>query len=91
MPAGWEGVNCTVDIDECDRDNPCENGATCIDTDGSYNCSCSSGYTGDNCETEIDECDNDPCVNGATCRDLVGAYECDCVDGTSSLTVCNIL
>ena len=37
------------DIDECELDslNDCDENANCIDTIGSYNCSCSPGYEGD--------------------------------------------
>lgn len=39
-----------IDIDECVEeveDVLCDDNAMCIDTEGSYNCSCDSGYTGD--------------------------------------------
>lgn len=39
-----------IDIDECVEaveDDLCDDNAMCIDTEGSYNCSCNSGYTGD--------------------------------------------
>lgn len=39
-----------VDIDEC-RTNPCKNGATCLNTYGSYICTCALGWTGVNCES----------------------------------------
>ena len=35
------------DIDECSGSNNCSDNATCIDSAGSYNCSCDTGYTGD--------------------------------------------
>ena len=37
------------DINECESDNlnDCDGNADCIDTIGSYNCSCISGYEGD--------------------------------------------
>lgn len=38
-----------VDIDEC-VDEPCKNGATCLNLPGSYRCDCKSGYHGKNCE-----------------------------------------
>ena len=39
------------DIDECLAvPNPCENGATCVDNDGFYTCSCLAGYEGPNCQ-----------------------------------------
>lgn len=36
------------DKDECSGD-PCKNGGTCINSNGSYQCSCASGWTGVNC------------------------------------------
>ena len=39
---GWEGQNCTDDIDECESD-PCQHGGTCNDAVNSFNCSCTSG------------------------------------------------
>ena len=80
--AGWQGLNCNDDIDEC-LSSPCQNGATCYNTDGSYNCTCAEGYEGELCEVDIDECLSLPCQNGATCIDHVAFYECDCADGTS--------
>ena len=39
-----------LDINECSPD-PCQNGATCNDLVGSYQCDCVPGYTGNNCQT----------------------------------------
>ena len=39
-----------TDINECSN-NPCKNGASCVNLGGSYRCDCKSGYTGSNCET----------------------------------------
>ena len=41
-----------IDINEC-MNNPCKNGATCVNLQGSYRCDCKSGYSGKNCETGI--------------------------------------
>ncbi|KAH3813031.1 hypothetical protein DPMN_141479 [Dreissena polymorpha] len=40
---------CT-DNNECDR-FPCGNGATCINTLGSYYCNCPAGFSGIDCRT----------------------------------------
>lgn len=43
-----EGANCDVDINECVRNTDrCSPNAACINTPGSYNCSCHWGYDGD--------------------------------------------
>ena len=36
-----------VDTDECLTLSPCHANATCINTEGSYTCSCNNGYSGD--------------------------------------------
>ena len=38
-----------ADIDECESDdlNNCHENAQCINTEGSFTCSCNTGYTGD--------------------------------------------
>lgn len=39
---------CISDIDECNEGIPkCDRSAVCINTDGSFNCTCQTGYTGD--------------------------------------------
>ena len=46
--AGWEGVHCDIDIDECNvTEDVCQNGGVCVNTDGSYYCDCDgTGYEG---------------------------------------------
>lgn len=38
-----------VDVNECIND-PCNNGGTCLNTDGSYKCKCLEGWQGHDCE-----------------------------------------
>ena len=38
-----------ADINEC-TNSPCQNGATCVNLQGSYRCDCKSGYNGNKCE-----------------------------------------
>ena len=42
--SGYAGDICEIDINECESD-PCQNGGTCANTDGSFNCMCSSQGT----------------------------------------------
>ena len=57
------------------------NGATCVDKENDYLCSCIPGYTGTKCEINIDECRHDPCQNGGRCIDGIDTFSCDCEDG----------
>ncbi|XP_041369439.1 protein crumbs-like isoform X2 [Gigantopelta aegis] len=76
---GWQGVNCSQDVDECTQNSSlCQNGGTCQNKDGRYKCACAPGYSGMNCETDIDECAGRPCLNNGMCIDLVNNYTCDC-------------
>ena len=38
------------DVNECELSlEPCYNGATCNNYEGTYNCTCASGWEGDDC------------------------------------------
>lgn len=60
----------------------CENGATCEDKIGSYECKCSPGYAGIHCQFK-DRCFVNPCQSGAVCNTLPidGTYSCSCKPG----------
>ncbi|CAH1238883.1 SCUBE1 [Branchiostoma lanceolatum] len=95
---GWNDQDCALErrplcqteIDECASNSAgCDH--NCINTDGSYYCTCRSGYqlSGSRHCTEIDECASGPCRNGGTCHDLIDEYRCDCVPGWFFI-VCSI-
>lgn len=45
---GWKGLTCNENINECSQfPDICGNNSICIDTDGSFKCSCKSGYNKD--------------------------------------------
>ncbi|XP_053403199.1 fibropellin-1-like [Mercenaria mercenaria] len=75
-----KGRQCIQDYDECVQ-NPCINGGTCYNNEGSYTCYCPPGWTGPNCEIDVDECLTNPCLNGGTCINNAGSYTCPCPDG----------
>lgn len=76
--AGWQGLVCQEDIDEC-ASGPCHNGGVCVDKLASYTCACPMGYTGINCEEEILICSDNPCENNALCLMEEGIPTCYCV------------
>ena len=41
------------DIQECEIEHDCQNGATCDDGIGTYTCNCATGYTGSFCEISL--------------------------------------
>jgi len=48
MCRGYTGPTCEIDVDECEN-QPCGNGATCINEPGSFRCICPSYLTGASC------------------------------------------
>ncbi|XP_077977634.1 neural-cadherin-like [Glandiceps talaboti] len=67
------------EIDDCLGD-PCFNGATCQDGQGSFTCLCPAEFHGNRCEfTSL--CISDPCQNGATCEDVLEDFICSCPPG----------
>ncbi|XP_038113282.1 fat-like cadherin-related tumor suppressor homolog isoform X3 [Culex quinquefasciatus] len=48
MCRGYTGTTCEIDIDECEQ-QPCGNGATCINEAGSFRCVCPPEMTGASC------------------------------------------
>lgn len=68
---------CEIDIDECNEQSPCFNGATCVDLAGSYRCDCTELWTGIQCTLPIDvPCSYDsnyPCLHHGVCRNATDA------------------
>ncbi len=71
--------NCITEFNEC-KNNPCQNGGSCRQTELSYVCSCPPTYKGDNCEIKINSCDENLCLNDSECIEDVNGYRCECKD-----------
>ena len=46
--SSYPGPTCRVNIDDC-ADEPCKNGATCLDNTNDYTCQCADEWMGINC------------------------------------------
>lgn len=76
--AGFTGLICETDIDECHSD-PCQNGGACLDEVDAYFCNCLYTYYGDECQGRFEPCDFHSCLNGGNCTELTDTtYQCDC-------------
>ncbi|ELT97724.1 hypothetical protein CAPTEDRAFT_27068, partial [Capitella teleta] len=79
-PSGYTGVNCDVNIDNCNGQT-CENNGVCVDLLGDYGCICPFGFTGQKCEIDQNECLEDLCINNSTCVDGSNRFTCECPYG----------
>eukprot|EP00795_Rhopilema_esculentum_P010491 gene10491-19203_t len=76
---GYRGVNCGIDIDECQA-RICRKTAD-VRTSSSFQCDCSNtGYNGTSCENDINECSLLPavCQHSSTCINSIGNFSCIC-------------
>ena len=65
----FSGVNCTEDVNLCEKDHDCGENGQCVDETEGFSCQCSEGFTGDTCEQVYNLCEDDnPCQNGASCQ-----------------------
>lgn len=76
-----------TDVDECSN-NPCPEGAKCINTDGGFTCECPTGYTNAGSANgeclDINECGRgNACGINAKCINLPGSHKCLCPPGFS--------
>lgn len=82
VPCPPAGQYCTEDVDECQlMPNACQNGGTCHNNHGGYNCVCVNGWTGEDCSKNSDDCAMAACFHGATCHDRVASFYCECPHG----------
>ncbi|XP_071124867.1 protein jagged-1a-like [Mytilus edulis] len=71
----WTGKDCNIDINYCNKYDPCEHSGTCLpDNQKNFTCECVTGYTGTSCESVI--CEDRHCQNGGNCS--VSSIGCEC-------------
>ena len=82
----FEKIALCLDIDECTEGlDDCSDDAVCVNTEGSFSCTCERGFTGDGrvClvtqlnQNECEDGSND-CSQNAECIDLEDGYMCRC-------------
>jgi hypothetical protein len=88
--AGWQGSVCDDQINECvGSRHSCDSNAQCLDTVGSFTCSCNAGFTGTGLAcTAVDVCAlSRPCLHNGTCTNLgLGRVNCTCPSGWAGST-----
>jgi hypothetical protein len=93
-PDQFEGDNCQLDVDECQRfrgtDLGCQNGGKCVNLPGGYRCECPAQYHGIHCTEQHNDCSlassaamcgHGKCVNLARTEANSPSFECICDQG----------
>ncbi|XP_065191393.1 protein eyes shut homolog [Sycon ciliatum] len=91
-PAGINGEFCTG-ADECylGGNDHCMNGATCVDGNCTFYCSCAGGFSGPYCTQEVQACANVTCANGVCEERPGGTFSCVCETGYTGQYCENII
>ncbi|XP_078334851.1 uncharacterized protein LOC111121476 isoform X3 [Crassostrea virginica] len=80
---GWEGIDCSIDIDECENTTICPEFSVCENKNGSYSCNCNSGYSlasGKCVECALNRY-GENCANDCLCEQA-NTQSCDKVNGS---------
>ena len=70
--------NC-IDIDECSELTTCDEKAVCINSHGSYNCTCKTGFYGNGITCSVGYCNEEYCSIHQYCPSATS--ECQCKPG----------
>ncbi|MGH0159306.1 UNVERIFIED_CONTAM: hypothetical protein FKN15_040677, partial [Acipenser sinensis] len=91
-----QGPICSADVNECQiyAGTPlgCQNGGTCTNTPGGYNCVCSAEWYGPHCISRYDDCqggsqalcEHGTCIDSDRVQPGQPKYECICDNGWMS-------
>jgi hypothetical protein len=68
-------------------DNNCKASATCVNTEGAFDCVCDAGFVPDGEQgcADVNECAENPCQVNAVCENTQGGFECACDAGFEAL------
>eukprot|EP00795_Rhopilema_esculentum_P016595 gene16595-8021_t len=70
-----------VDIDECQNGTDvCPQSSICVNTEGSYTCTCKSGFSGNGTHCQ-DRCRQSSCPELSFCRNIPTGPLCRCING----------
>ncbi|XP_062583993.1 fibrillin-1-like, partial [Saccostrea cucullata] len=80
---GWNGTDCTVDVDECLNQYICPNNSDCKNSNGSYSCDCKNGFSfaGEQCVECSSTTFGQNCASQCTCE-FSKTQSCDKQNGT---------
>ncbi|XP_068717499.1 delta-like protein A isoform X2 [Montipora capricornis] len=76
-PAGFTGIDCSTNIDDC-LNVTCSGSGNCSDRLNGYYCYCNDGFYGTNCEIDAGPCSPNPCDNNGTCIQDGDTIYCNC-------------
>lgn len=76
----FEGSDCQVDVNECERNKSICNYGNCTNKYGSFECICPVNFTGKYCEIDLfDNCAVNNCSSNSLCSNQFGCYNCLCL------------
>ncbi|XP_053387799.1 multiple epidermal growth factor-like domains protein 10 isoform X1 [Mercenaria mercenaria] len=83
--SGWNGTYCEADINECANQSVCPENSSCVNVNGSFDCTCDRGYSKTSDKFLCKECDDymygDDCLENCTCN-VETTNACNNVNGS---------
>ena len=90
-PSHYTGILCEELSDHC-HNQPCKNGATCINIHNDFYCQCPQNFVGRRCTRYRPNQKFEPyssqrchCLNGGVCTETGDGYNCTCLQGYTGM------